>query len=96
MAQNLAQNLVDLSSWGLGSDRTAELGLNHGEHRLHVRPLVVVLKKCSLIEVVVMPHTIPQAIELVMMVSYASRIDLERNVTRISHIKLHPQIGFLW
>ncbi len=42
MAQDLAKNLVHLSDRRLRPDARAELGLNHGEGRLDIRPLVVV------------------------------------------------------
>ena len=47
VADDLAQNLVDLALLGLGAQRPAELGLDHGEGRFDVRPLVVVGRKVS-------------------------------------------------
>jgi hypothetical protein len=42
MAKHLAKKLVDLSDRRLGAKPRSELGLNHGEGRFDVRPLVVV------------------------------------------------------
>ena len=42
MAKDLAENLVRLGDRSLRANTSAELGLNHGEGRLDVRPLVVV------------------------------------------------------
>jgi hypothetical protein len=81
MAQNLTQNFVDLSVRGFGSNRATELTFNHGENCLHVRPLVVVNQEGIPIEVVVMPHSIPKAVKLVVIVSHASRVRFERNVS---------------
>ena len=60
MAKNLAENLVNLSGRTLGPDRTAKLGLNHREGSLDIRPLVIVGKKRISIEVVEMPHALPE------------------------------------
>lgn len=64
MAKHLTQNFVDLSNRGLGTYSTAELHLNHGVNGFGVRPLVVMLHKGFPVEVVIMPHAMPQTIEL--------------------------------
>ena len=45
MAQNLTENLIDLSDWRLGANRTAEFAFNHAESCFNVRPLVIVVKE---------------------------------------------------
>lgn len=82
MAKYLAKNLIDLSSRSLSPNRTTELGLYHREGGFHIRPLVVMLQKGFPIEVVEMPHSVPQAVKLVMMVAPSSGIDFERNKRR--------------
>ena len=62
MAEYLTQNLVDLSGRGLRSHRAAELGFNHAEHAFHIRPFVVVGQERFPIEVVEVPHLLPQTI----------------------------------
>src|ERR1700683_1493399 len=42
VCDDLAQNLVHLTDFGLGANRVPKLALDHGEHGLDVRPLVVV------------------------------------------------------
>ena len=42
MAKHFTKNLVDLSNVRLRTDARAEFGLDHGEGRLDVRPLVIV------------------------------------------------------
>ena len=66
MAQNLTQNFVDLSSRGFGSNRATELRLNHGEGCLYIRPLVIMGQEAVPIEVVEVPHSIPETIERLM------------------------------
>ena len=58
MTQNLTQNLIDLSDRSLGSYRTLELALNHGEHGLDVRPLMIVSQEGFLIVVVEVPQPV--------------------------------------
>ncbi len=82
MTKHLAKNLVDLSSWSLRPNRTAELSLNHGEDSFDIGPLVVMLQEGFPIEVVEVPHPIPQPVRLVMMVVHASRVRLERDECR--------------
>lgn len=77
MTEHLAQHFVDLSGRGFGSNRATELRLNHGEGTLYIRPLVIMGQEGFLIVVVEVPHSIPEAIELMMVVSHASGIDLE-------------------
>jgi len=41
-SNHLAQHFVELTDLGLATERVSELGLDHAERGLHVRPLVVV------------------------------------------------------
>ena len=50
MAKNFTQSLINLGDRGFGSYRTAELGLNYGEHCFRIRPLVVVSQEAFLIQ----------------------------------------------
>ncbi len=63
MTQNLTKYLVNLSNRGFGTNRTAELGFYHREGSLNIRPLVVVGKESIPIEIVEVPHTIPQTVK---------------------------------
>jgi len=63
MAQDLAQDLVDLSNRGFSSYKATELSLNHGEYGFGVRPFVIVLHKDFSVEVIEMPHGMPQPIK---------------------------------
>jgi len=40
MTENFGENLVDLGRVRLSADAGSELGLNHVEGRLHIRPLM--------------------------------------------------------
>ena len=82
MAKNLAKNFINLSDRGFSSNRSPELGLNHGEGGLHIRPLVIMSQESIPIEVVEVPHAIPETVKLMMIVSHASRIDLEGDISR--------------
>jgi hypothetical protein len=100
MAENLAQNLVDLSSRCLSPNRTTELSLNHRESGLHIRPLVVVSQERFPIEVVEVPHSVPQAVIGSCRASHSPSIALERNVGypayRLDGVKvLTAGIGFV-
>ena len=64
MAQDLAQNLIHLSYGSLGANRATELHLNHRKDCFHVRPLMVMLQKGFPIEVVEVPHLVPETVEL--------------------------------
>lgn len=79
MTEHFAQHFVNLSSRRLAANRAAELRLNHGEGSLYVRPLVIMSQEAFPIEVVEVPHFIPETVKLVVMVSHACRIDLERD-----------------
>lgn len=63
MTQNLAQDFIDLSNRSFGANRTAELHFNHGVNGFSVRPLVIVLHKDFPIEIIEMPHAMPQAVK---------------------------------
>jgi len=86
MAKYLTQNLVDLSGRGLRSDRAAELGFYHAEHTLHIRPFVVVGQERFPIEVVEVPHLVPEAIVASRVASHALGITLEGDVGRPTRI----------
>lgn len=60
MAQDFAQNFVNLRRAPLASEAFAELRLDHAERRLDVAALVVVLLKDRLVELVQVIHTLPQ------------------------------------
>lgn len=79
MTQNLAEHLIDLSDWGFRPNRTAEFSFYHREDGFNVRPLMVMLQEGFPIEVVEMPHSIPETVKLMMVVAHASGIDLEGN-----------------
>ena len=82
MTKYLAKNFINLSSRGFGSDGSSELCLNHTEGGFNVRPLMIMLQEGFSIEVVEMPHAIPQAIKFMMMVACTSRIDLKWDIGR--------------
>jgi hypothetical protein len=92
MAKHLAQNLIDLSNWSLGPDRTPELCLYHGEGGLDIRPLVVMLQESIPIEVVEVPHPVPQPVKLVMVVSHASGVGLKGDKSRSALSLNRPQV----
>lgn len=64
MAEDLAQNLVDLRGRRLSANAGAKLGLNHVERRLHIRPLVVVLKELFAMISEEVVHTLPPSAAL--------------------------------
>ena len=80
MAEYLAQNLVNLSSWGFRPYRTTELGLNHAEHAFHIGTLVIMIQERVPIEVVEVPHPMPQSVVSSAAGSRALGITLEGNV----------------
>lgn len=94
MAQNLAQNLIDLGNWSLCPDYSPELCLYPRKYTFRIRPLMIMLQKDFPIELVEMPHTIPQDVEFMMMVSHTSGIDLEedkgRPTNRLNYYKMAP------
>ncbi|GEM_PF-3643293 len=81
MTQYLTENFIDLSNRRLGANRGTELGFNHAESRLNVRPLVVVRQESLLVEIVEVPHLSPQAVKLLASLS-AFGIAFEGNVRR--------------
>jgi hypothetical protein len=81
MAQYLAKDFINLSRWRLGTNRTAKLGFYHGKGSLHIRPLVVVLHKGFSIEVVEMPHSMPQAIIASCGTPHSPSITFEGDIT---------------
>jgi len=85
MTKHLAQNLVDLGGGGLSPNRTPELSLNHREGGLHVRPLVVVPQEGFTVEVVVVPHPVPQAVVASCGASHPPGVTLEGDVSRATH-----------
>jgi hypothetical protein len=62
MTQNLAKDFVDLSDGGFCPNRTPKLSLYHREGGFDIRPLVIVLHKGFLVEVVEVPHSLPETI----------------------------------
>lgn len=93
MAKHFAQDLVDLGGRGLSPNRTPELGFYHREGGLDIRPLVVMLQKGIPIEVVEVPHPVPQAVKLVVVVSPASRVGLERDESCPALSLNRPQVS---
>ncbi len=77
MAEYLTQNLVNLSSRGFRPNRTPKLGFYHAESSLSIRPLMIMLQENVPIEVIEMPHAIPQTIKFMMMVAHASGTDFK-------------------
>ena len=63
MTKYLTENFIDLSDWCFCPNHSTELHLNHGEGGFSIRPLVVMLHKDFAIEVVIMPHALPQTIK---------------------------------
>ena len=63
MAKNFTENFINLSDWSLGSNRATELGFNHREDCLHIRPLVVVSQERLLVESVIVPHFLPESVK---------------------------------
>ena len=93
MTKHLAQDLVDLSGRRLGPNCTAEFSLYHREGSLDIRPLVVMLQEGFPVEVVEVPHPVPQAVKLVMVVSHAGRVDLEGDKRRSALSLNSPQVA---
>jgi hypothetical protein len=81
MTQNLAENFVHLSRWGFRPNRSPELHLNHAESAFNVRPLMVMFKEGTPIELVEVPHAMPQAVETVLLVSNPVRSVLEGDIS---------------
>ena len=51
---------------------------------------MIMLQKGFPIEVVEVPHAIPEAVKLVMLVAHASRVRLERDISRATYVlELH-------
>jgi len=92
MTQDFAKDFVDLSDRGLSPDRTPKFALNHKEGRLNIRPLVVMLHKGFLVEIVEVPHSVPQAVKLMMMVALTSGVRPKRYVGRSADSLNSPQI----
>lgn len=81
MAKHFTENLINLSSRGLSPNRTPEFPFNHGEGGLDIRPLMVMLQERLTVEVVEVPHPIPEAVELMMVVAHTGGVDLEGDVS---------------
>ncbi len=100
MTKDFTKNFINLSDRSLSPDRRAKLGFYHGEGCLHIRPLVVVSQECVLVEVVVVPHPIPQPVKLVVLVPHASGVRLEGNISnatlRLNRMEIPPiGVGFV-
>ena len=80
MAKNLTKDFVDLSNRGFCSNHCSEFYLNHGVSSFNVRPLVIMSEEIIPIEVVVMPHSIPETVKPILFVPNAISSILERNV----------------
>ncbi len=63
MAEYLTKDFINLSDRGFSPYRTSELALNHREGGLYIRPLMIMSKKGFSIEVVEVPHPLPESIE---------------------------------
>ncbi len=81
MTKHFAQNLVDLSSRSLSPNRTAELSLYHREGGFDIRPLMVMLQEDIPVEVVEVPHPLPETIKTVITLT-ALRIVFEGYIRR--------------
>jgi hypothetical protein len=81
MAKHFTQNFIDLSGGSLSPNRTAELCLYHREDGLHIRPLVVVLQEGFLVEVVEVPHVLPEAVKCTVPLRSLA-VGLEWNISR--------------
>jgi len=60
MTENLGENLVHLRGGRLSANAGAELGLDHMEGRLHIRPLIVVREEFLAIVREKLVHLAPQ------------------------------------
>ena len=89
MAQNLTQDLIDLGNRRLGTDKAAELGLDHRKSSFHVAALVIMGKKGRAVEVVEVPHPLPEAIEF-MGFPHTVRVRTERDVGSPAHCLYRP------
>ena len=63
VAENLTKDFINLSDRGFSPYRTSELALNHGEGGLDIRPFVIMSKEGFPIEVVEVPHPLPESIK---------------------------------
>src|ERR1700761_3665990 len=87
VADDLAENLVHLSDWRLGSNGRAKLRLNHREGALDVRTLVIALQELAPIELVKVEHLAPQ------FRTFTGRVALERNVRNRPGVHNHLQVS---
>jgi hypothetical protein len=91
MAKDFTKDFINLSNRGLSPDHRSELYFNHRVNSLGIRPLVVMLEKGFPIDVVVVPHSLPDAIKFVH--------PRQRNRGRIENVSghlVHSIIGDLW
>ena len=93
VTKHFAQDLIDLSGGSLSPNRTPELCFNHGEGGFDIRPLVVVLQEGVPVEVVEVPHPVPQPIELVVVVSRAGGVNLEGDKSRPALSLNRPEVA---
>lgn len=80
MAEHFTQNFIDLSNGGFCPNRTAELGLYHREGTLHIRPLMIMSQELFPVEVVEVPHSMPQAVITSSGASHTPSVALEWDV----------------
>ena len=85
VADDLAQNFVDLGDGSLRPDRCSELPLHHRKGGFHVGPFVIVRQKFSALELVKVKHLAP---DFAAVVTDAS--SFERNVGNGSELPPSP------
>jgi len=81
MTKHFTQNFIDLSGRGFSPNRTTELGFNHREDCLYIRPLMVMLEEGFSIEAKIVPHLIPQAVKSRCCTSHSFGITLKGNIS---------------
>lgn len=82
MAKDFTENFIDLSGRSLSPNHCPELHFNHGVSSLGIRPLVVMRKKGFPIEIVVIPHFLPDTIKFVVRPLATLRIAFEWYIRR--------------
>ncbi len=82
MAKNLAKHFINLSNRGFSPNRSPELSLYHREGGFHVRPLMIVSQEGIPIEVVEVPHSLPQPVKIPVPLRLAMNTRLEWNIRR--------------
>lgn len=96
MAENLTKNLVNLSDRGFSPYRTPEFCFYHREGGFHIRPLVIMGQELFPIEVVKVPHSLPQSVKCTIPLSTLAigfKWDIRRSVYCL-HFGVNSQIYF--